>query len=160
MSNQGNFLFELSIRGMKMLDIGVLFAIGSAIGYIFGQLLSKLFKFDNTKQTDRDKYCNTAKGRARLITRIILEISFMGIIMYIARQFIQLLKWPFDGYMGINPPSGFKGYDHDKVPESTNPFPIMFFIIYYNTSLKNKIAYLNELMNIPMANLNYTKPKK
>ena len=145
-----NIPFELSIRGIKVLDIGVMFAIGAVIGYIFGQLLSKLFKFDNTKQSDRAKYCNTTKGKIRLITQILLEISIMGIIMYIARQFIQIIPWPFDGYMGINPPEGFTGYDHNKVAEGKNPLSIVFFIIYYNTSLKNKIAYLDELMTIPI----------
>jgi hypothetical protein len=135
-----NIPFELSIRGMKMLDIGVMFTIGALIGYIFGKWFSKRFVFDKTK------YNRTPAGKRKLIFQILLEISLMGMLMYVARQFIQMIPWPFDGFMGINPPASFKGYDHSRVAEGKNPFPIGFFILYYNDSLKSKIVYLGELM--------------
>ena len=144
--NWSNIPFELSIRGMKIIDIGVMFTISSIIGYIFGQLLSKMFVFDNNKESDRKKYSNTGAGKRKLIGQILLEISITGIIMYLARQFIQVVPWPFDGFMGINPPKSFKGYDHNLLAESRNPFPLGFFIMYYNDSLKNKVAYFTELM--------------
>jgi len=144
--NWNNIPFELSIRGMKVLNIAVMFSISSFIGYIFGQLLSKMYVFDNKKESDRQKYSKTGAGKRKLIGQILLEISITGIIMYFARQFIQVVPWPFDGFMGINAPNSFKGYDHNKVAESQNPFPLGFFIMYYNDSLRNKVAYLTELM--------------
>jgi len=132
--------FELSIRGMKILDIATMFTFGSIIGFTFGKMLSSLFIFDKTK------YSNTFGGKVKLILQIFLEIAIMGAMMYIARQFIQLIPWPFDGFKGINPPASFKGYDHSRVAEGKNPFPIGFFIVYYNDSLRQKIAYLSELI--------------
>ena len=141
-----NIQFELSIRSMKTLNIATMFTISSFIGFIFGQLLSKMFVFDNKKDSDRLKYSKTGAGKRKLVGQILLEISITGIIMYFARQFLQIVPWPFDGFMGINPPSSFKGYDHDKVAESKNAFPLGFFIMFYNDSLKNKVAYLTELL--------------
>ena len=140
MPNWNNVSFELSIRSMKVLDVGVMFSIGAIIGYIFGKWFSKMFVFDKTK------YNRTTGGIRKLIFQILFEIFLMGMIMYIARQFIQIIPWPFDGFKGINPPTSFKGYDHSKVEEGKNPFPIGFFILYYNDSLKSKIVYLGELM--------------
>ena len=141
-----NFKFELSIRSIKMLDIAVMFAISSIIGYTFGQLISKVYVFDIHNKKHTSAYKNTTFGKTKLIIHILLVIMLTGIIAYIARQIIQLIPWPFDGYMGINPPSNFKGYNHKLNIESKNPFPLMFFIMYYNHSLKNRIAYLQKLM--------------
>ena len=61
------------------------------------------------------------------------------------RQFIQLLPFAFEGSKGWNPPVGFEGYRHKKLKELSDPFPISFFIILFQDSLKSKIAYFAEL---------------
>ena len=145
--NFSNIPFELSIRAMKMLTIGVYFAFAGVVGYIFAQILSRRFVFDNTQTKYTDEYPNTNKGKIELTANILFQLSITGIIAYIARQFIQIIPWPFDGFKGINPPKGFKGFLKDKVAESRSPYPIMFFIMFYNTSLKNKIEHLTALLN-------------
>lgn len=144
--NFSNIPFELSIRGLKLITIGAYVAIGGVIGYIFAQLMSKQFAFDNTISKYTDEYPNTHKGKVDLITNILFQLAVTGIVAYIARQFIQIIPWPFDGFKGINPPKGFKGFYRDKIAESKSPFPIMYFIMYYNTSLKNKIEHLTLLL--------------
>ena len=145
--NFSNIPFELSIRLMKMLTIGVYFAFAGVVGYIFAQLLSKQFAFDNTQTKYTDEYPNTNKGKIELTANILFQLSITGIVAYIARQFIQIIPWPFDGFKGINSPKGFKGFYRAKVAESNSPYPIMFFIMFYNTSLKNKIEHLTVLLN-------------
>ena len=108
--------------------------------------MSKQFAFDNTISKYTDEYPNTHKGKVDLISNILFQLAVTGIVAYIARQFIQIIPWPFDGFKGINPPKGFKGFYRDKIAESKSPFPIMYFIMYYNTSLKNKIEHLTLLL--------------
>lgn len=132
---------ELSIRGLKLIDIGYIFMISSVIGYIFGRLLSKIFKFDKTK------YKNTKLDKFKLFIDILVEIAIIGIIIYLARQFIQVTPFPFNGWKGLDPPSDFKGYKHSSLKEYSNPYPIAFFIILFQDSLKAKIMYFTELMH-------------
>ena len=143
-----NITFELSIRGMKMLTIGIYFAVASVVGYILGNLLSKQFVFDKTNTEDTYKYPNTNKGKTELTLYILFHLAITGIFAYIARQFIQLIPFPFDGWRGINPPRGFEGFELKKVAEAKSPYPIMYFMMYCNISLRNKIDHLTVLFNI------------
>jgi hypothetical protein len=43
---RSNWKHEVSIRGIKILDIGLLFVASSIIGYISARILSYIFKFD------------------------------------------------------------------------------------------------------------------
>ncbi len=131
---------ELSIRGLKLVDIGYLFMVSSVIGYIFARLLSKIFKFD------KSKYKNTKKDKFKLLIDILVEIAIIGIIIYVARQFVQAAPFPFDGWKGIDSPPDFKGYNHKALREYSNPYPIAFFIILFQDNLKAKIIYFTELM--------------
>jgi hypothetical protein len=60
---------------------------------------------------------------------------------------LKLILYPFlfDGNKGWNPPQGFVGFRHKKLREWENPYPIAFFIILFQDSLKAKIAYFTEL---------------
>lgn len=135
-----NIKHELSIRSLKMLDIGYLFMISSVVGYIFARLLSKIFKFD------KSKYKNTKKDKFKLFIQILVEFAIIGIIIYIARQLVQTVPFPFDGWKGLDPPSNFIGYKHTSLKEYSNPYPIAFFIILFQDNLKAKILYFTELM--------------
>ena len=136
---KSNWKHEVSIRSIKMIDIGYLFATASVIGYIVARTLSNIFKFD------KNNYEKNTKGKIKLATEIILEMALIGIIIYASRQIIQALPFPFDGNKGWNPPQGFVGFRHKKLREWENPYPIAFFIILFQDSLKAKIAYFTEL---------------
>ena len=51
-------IHELSIIGLKIIDIAYIFMISSVIGYTFARLLSNIFKFDKSKykNTKMDKF--------------------------------------------------------------------------------------------------------
>ncbi len=136
---KSNWKHEVSIRSIKMLDIGYLFAAASVVGYIVARTLSNIFKFD------KNNYEKNTKGKIKLATEIILEMALIGIIIYASRQIIQALPFPLDGNKGWNAPQGFVGFRHKKLREWENPYPIAFFIILFQESLKAKIAYLTEL---------------
>ncbi len=153
MAEKFNFAHEFSIRGMKMLDIGVMFVIGSFVGIIFGKMFSKLVRFDSKDVVgNAKKYPNTITGRLKIVGEIMLEIIMYGIVLYIIRQFVQAVPWPFDGWKGLNPPLGFQGYSHKRNSESKNPWSLSFFFFIYQNSLKNKIGYFfNMVKDTPLA---------
>ena len=51
---KSNWMHVLSIRGIKMIDIGYLFSTASVIGYIVARILSKIFTFDEEKYKNKD----------------------------------------------------------------------------------------------------------
>ena len=134
-----NISHSLSIRSVKILDIGYIFAASSVVGYISARLLSKVFTFD------KKNYQKNIYGKIKLAFEILIEMAIIGVIVYISRQFIQELPFPFDGWMGYNAPVGFTGFKHQNLKELQNPYPIAFFIIFFQENLKNKILYFTEL---------------
>lgn len=136
---ESNWKHEVSIRTIKMIDIGYLFMAASVVGYISARILSHIFKFD------KSKYEKNTKGKIKLALEILIEMAIIGIVIYASRQLIQALPFAFDGYKGWNPPVGFVGFRHKKLREWENPYPIAFFIILFQDSLKAKIAYFTEL---------------
>ena len=139
---ESNWCHEFSIRAIKMLDIGSLFIFAGVLGYFIGVGLSKFFKYDESN------YENNFKGKSKLIMEILLELGIIGIIIYAARQIIQAIPFPFDGWRGLCSPKGFNGYIHRKLREWENPYPIAFFIILFQDSLKSKISLLTKYLNL------------
>jgi hypothetical protein len=136
-----NLTHDLSIRGLKLIDIGYLFTASSIVGYASARLLAHTFPFK------KEKYKKTKQGKIKLALEILLEMAIIGVVFYLARQIIQALPFPFDGWKGINAPSSFKGYNHKSLKEYGNPFPIAFFIVLYQDNLRAKISYFTELNN-------------
>ena len=134
-----NWKHDVSIRSIKMVDIGYLFAAASIVGYIVARFLSRLFPFDEKN------YSDDLIGIAKLIVEIILEMALIGICIYASRQLVQALPFPFDGWKGFGYPEGFTGFKHKKLREWENPYPIAFFIVFYQDALKAKIVHLTKL---------------
>jgi hypothetical protein len=132
---------------MKIIDIAVMFVIGSIVGIIAGKMFSNFIHFDaSDKEGNAKKYPNTVIGRLRITGEIMLEFVLYGVVLYLLRQIVQSVPWVFDGWKGINPPIGFAGYNHYKNAESKNPWTLVFFFFIYQNSLKNKIEYLFTLL--------------
>lgn len=138
---KSNWKHNISIRAIKMLDIGYLFIISSIIGYIIARILAYLFTFD------KESYDTNTMGKFKLSLEIIFEMALIGIIIYASRQIIQALPFPLDGFKGWGYPAGFSGFRHKMLREWQNPFPIAFFIILFQDSLRAKISYFTELNN-------------
>jgi hypothetical protein len=72
-------------------------------------------------------------------------MGLIGVIAYLARQVVQMVPFPGEGWKGISPPSGFAGYVHKNVREYGNPYPILFFILFFQNQFRNKILYFTEI---------------
>jgi hypothetical protein len=86
-------------------------------------------------------------SRIKLGIEILLEMALIGILIYATRQIIQAIPFPFEGWMGLNPPEGFIGYKHKKLREWQNPYPVAFFIILFQDGLRAKVNLFVELNN-------------
>ena len=75
-------------------------------------------------------------------------MAIIGVVIYASRQLVQALPFPLDGNKGWGYPKGFSGFRHKKLREWENPYPIAFFIIFYQDSLKAKITYFTEICNL------------
>jgi len=144
MSNT-NWKHEVSIRGLKILDIAYLFTIASLVGYVIARILSKLFKFDKNKYKKDENGNVLPKYKVLLGLEILIEMAVIGIILYLARQIIQSSSFPLDGWKGWNAPSGFMGFQHTKLKELQNPFPISFFVLFFQDNFKAKIIYFTQI---------------
>ena len=80
---QSNWKHELSIRSIKMVDIGYLFAMSSILGYIVARILSGIFKFNKTN------YEKNTKGKFKLFVEIFLEMALIGIIIYACKLYFE-----------------------------------------------------------------------
>ena len=128
-----NWKHEVSIRGVKLIDIALIMASSSILGFLSGRILENHFKFVETN------YPDTAYGIFILGIEIAAELGLIGCIVYICRNIMELVPSPFQGYKGWNPPKTFAGYDHFKVKELNSYLPYTIFLISTHTSLQNKI---------------------
>ena len=118
---------ELTIRGIKLIDISYISSIYLALGAISSIYIDKkLGKFD---KLESDK-----KTKSRLYTEIILHFSFIGILTYFVRNFVEWIPFPLNG---------IRGYDHLKLRElsSASVFGVIFFL--FQNNLRDKLIYLS-----------------
>jgi hypothetical protein len=139
---KSNWCQEFSIRTLKMVDIGSIFMSSGVLGYVIALGLNKVLNYHE------ENYKNNFQGIFKLATEILLELGLIGILLYVTRQFVQTIPFLFDGWKGFCTPKGFKGYNHKKVREWENPYPIAFFVILFQDSLKNKIHLLTRYLKL------------
>ena len=119
---------EFSIRTIKILDIAYIFSFYAASGFFLIILLEKIF----TKYSE-EKYKKYSS--AKLLIEICLQFAAIGIIVYIVKNLFELVPFPFDGIYG---------YEHIKVKELTNAMPLIYTILYFQESLKDKLLTLSK----------------
>lgn len=118
---------ELTIRSIKILDIAYIFSFYAATGFFLSILLEKIFpKYEKEKY---EKYSS-----AKLLLEICLQFAAIGVIVYIVKNLFEIVPFPFDGIYG---------YQHNKVKELTNAMPLIYTILYFQDSLRDKLLTLS-----------------
>lgn len=119
---------EVTIRSIKILDIAYIFSFYAAAGFFLSILLERIFP----KYT-KDKYDKMSS--AKLLIEICLQFAAIGIIVYIVKNLFELVPFPFDGIYG---------YEHLKVKEVSNAMPLIYTILYFQDSLKDKLLTISK----------------
>lgn len=119
-------LQDVLIRLNKMIDIGFITTIYFIMGAIVANMITGYQdKFDSKES---DKY-----SLLKNIFNLVILIWINGVLIYIARNIIEFIPYPFDNYFG---------FQHKKVKELGAATAFTFVLLYYQPNLNNMMKYL------------------
>jgi len=116
---------DILMRSIKIFDIGYINILYVGLSLLVAMLTDKIMgKFDPEKEKKKNKY--------QLFFEFCLTLWIYGVIIYIARNVIELVPFPLDGY---------QGYDHKKVKELGSAMAFIFTYVLFSDYIKQKLAY-------------------
>ena len=124
---------ELIIRSIKILDLGYIGAIQFVTGFGLAQLVDK-------KNGKFDKVAEAKKSTLRVILELLGLLWIDSIIIYIAKNVLELIPFPLDGVGGFN---------HHLMKELDLVPLLIFAFLYYQTYLEAKCRALYERFQPP-----------
>ena len=125
-----NFVNELIVRSLKVFDIGYITVIYFGLGILLAKTFDILFgKYDEKEESKKSLWQQTAE--------IICMMWMYGVIIYIVRNLVELIPFPFDH---------IHGFDHLKLKELKNAAVFTFVFLYFQDYFKTKIqVYYNSI---------------
>ncbi len=122
---------DFILRSIKILDIGYITVIYFVLGLITSRILDKYYgKFDKVNENK--------KNVINVGTEIVIIMWILAILIYFARNFVEVIPSPFDGIFG---------FQHNLVKElgSASVFAMILFSYFYY--FKSKLDYFNKRIN-------------
>lgn len=119
-------LQDVLIRTNKMIDIGYI----TAIYFIFGAVVANIITKLQTEFTNEDEDKRTVISSS---LSLILLIWMNGVLIYFARNIVELIPYPFDTFFGFH---------HNKVKELGAATAFTFVLLYYQPNLNKTMKYL------------------
>lgn len=117
---------ELVIRSIKVLDIGFITALYLTFGIVLAKLCDKVLgEFDEEKEHQKPLW--------QLLIELFLYLWFVGIVVYVVRNVVQSIPFPFHGVYG---------YDHFRVKELINAVIFFVMFLHFQEYYQKKIRYL------------------
>ena len=117
---------EIILRFIKIIDIMYIFGFYAAAGFFISIFLNKLFP-------EFDKNIYSKKSTGKIIINICIQFAVIGIIVYIIKNLFELIPFPLDGIYG---------YNHKKVKELKEALPLIYVILYFQYSLRDKLLFV------------------
>ena len=122
------FRKELVIRTLKLLDLGYIGTIHFLVGFCIARILDNLFGSLNVEE-------EKAKSTERVVFEVILLLWMNAILLYISKNLLELVPFPFDGV---------GGFEHARVSDLKSAPLLAFSLLYYQTNLQDKLKLLYE----------------
>jgi len=119
-------LQDLLIRTNKMIDIGFITTIYFILGAIVANMITKYQTEFNNKEEDKRTVIKSS-----LSLRLLIWIN--GVLIYFARNLVELIPYPFDDFFGFH---------HMKVKELGAATAFTFVLLYYQPNLNKMMKYL------------------
>jgi hypothetical protein len=119
-------LQDFLIRTNKMIDIGYITTIYFILGAIVANMITKYQNEFNNKEEDKRTVIKSSLS-------LILLIWINGVLIYFARNLVELIPYPFDSYFGFH---------HKKVKELGAATAFTFVLLYYQPNLNKMMKYL------------------
>jgi hypothetical protein len=120
-------LQDILIRGNKMIDIGFITTIYFILGAIVANIITSFQTEFNNKEEDKRTVINSTLS-------LILLIWTNGVLIYFARNLVELIPYPFDTFFGFH---------HNKVKELGAATAFTFVLLYYQPNLNKMMKYLS-----------------
>jgi len=119
-------LQDFLIRTNKMIDIGYITTIYFILGAIVANTITKFQTEFNNKDEDKRSVIMSSLS-------LILLIWINGVLIYFARNLVELIPYPFDNFFGFH---------HKKVKELGAATAFTFVLLYYQPNLNKMMKYL------------------
>lgn len=119
---------ELLFRVIKIIDIAYIAILYFTVAYVFGRYINKLFT--NMYGIDFE-----SKSTNVLYLEVLSQGIFIAIFCYIGKNLVQLIPFPLDG---VN------RFDHSRVKELSSGAFLTVFIVMFQYTMQNKIAFIKE----------------
>lgn len=119
-------LQDFLIRTNKMIDIGYITTIYFILGAIVANMITKFQTEFNNKDEDKRTVIMSSLS-------LILLIWINGVLIYFARNLVELIPYPFDNFFGFH---------HKKVKELGAATAFTFVLLYYQPNLNKMMKYL------------------
>lgn len=119
-------LQDFLIRTNKMIDIGFITTIYFILGAIVANMMTKYQTEFNNKKEDKRTVIKSSLS-------LVLLIWINGVLIYFARNLVELIPYPFDSYFGFH---------HNKVKELGAATAFTFVLLYYQPNLNKMMKYL------------------
>ena len=119
-------LQDVLIRLNKMVDIGFITTIYFIMGAIVANMITGYQDKFNSKESDKNTLIKN-------IFSLVILIWINGVLIYFARNLIEIIPYPFDNFFG---------FQHKKVKELGAATAFTFVLLYYQPNLNNMMKYL------------------
>ena len=119
-------LQDILIRTNKMIDIGYITTIYFILGAVVANTITKFQNEFNNKEEDKRTVIKSSLS-------LILLLWINGVLIYFARNLVELIPYPFDNFFGFH---------HKKVKELGAATAFTFVLLYYQPNLNKMMKYL------------------
>ena len=121
---------DLTLRSIKIIDIGFIFTIYFALGFILVILTDKVLgKFDPV--------ANNMTSSTVIVIELLFQFWMYGVLCYLLRNFVELIPFPLNGYH-----VGEYTFDHKRVKEISSAWVFGYVYLTYSTNMKDRLTFL------------------
>lgn len=132
-----DFIENLTMRSIKIVDIGYIFSIYFILGFTLVFLTDKIMG-------EFDPVANKMTSTVVIALELLLQCWFYGILCYTLRNLVELIPFPLNGYK-----SGNSTFEHKKVKELGSAWVFGFIYLTYSKNMRSRLNFLyNRLMGI------------
>lgn len=117
---------EIIMRSIKIVDIGYIAVIYAFVAIVFSAIMDKYLGTYDKKKAEK-------QSLARVSIEAIIYIWFVGAVIYVVRNLVELIPFPLNGVHGFN---------HFRVKELGNATVFVFIAMYYQKNFKDRLDYL------------------
>ena len=130
MNNPTNNTHEAGLRVTKMVGVAIVFSIYLLMGFYVGVYLDKQV----FKQYNEEEY--KKKSRWCIFLEVCIEFSTIGVLLYLARNFVEYFITP------LIPIEKIFGFHWSNLRDLKSGYGFTFMALYFQNNLKKKLDLL------------------